>query len=186
MPNSSATKAKAPSARLLNPWALLLVAIAVGVLLWATFRNEEAFRPKGGQPDEVSASYAEVLLAAHPENNELRTQLLDLLIQLGDYPKAEKYLAQWQRPDPALKAYYRLQLDALALNNSTDSSALQALAERFKAFDYKPLPSPQLERLATLALSAQAPGLAADTYAELARRDPTPVSYTHLTLPTKA
>ena len=47
MPNSSATKAKAPSARLLNPWALLLVAIAVGVLLWATFRNEEAFRPKG-------------------------------------------------------------------------------------------------------------------------------------------
>ncbi|MBP5117539.1 tetratricopeptide repeat protein [Pseudomonas protegens] len=173
MPNSSATKAKAPSARLLNPWALLLVAIAVGVLLWATFRNEEAFRPKGGQPDEVSASYAEVLLAAHPENNELRTQLLDLLIQLGDYPKAEKHLAQWQRPDPALKAYYRLQLDALALNNSTDSAALQALAERFKAFDYKPLPSPQLERLATLALSAQAPGLAADAYAELARRDPT-------------
>lgn len=81
MANSSATKAQ--RARLLNPWALLLVAIAVGVLLWATFRNEDAFRPKGGQPDEVSASYAEVLLAAHPENSELRSQLLDLLIQLG-------------------------------------------------------------------------------------------------------
>lgn len=170
MPNSSATKA--PRARLLNPWALLVVAIVVGILLWATYRNEDAFRPKGGQPDEVSASYAEVLLAAHPENNELRTQLLDLLIQLGDYPRAEKHLAQWSQPDPALKAYYRLQLDALALNNSTDSAALQALAERFKAFDYKTLPSPQLERLATLALSAQAPGLAADAYTELARRDP--------------
>ncbi|WP_339071630.1 tetratricopeptide repeat protein [Pseudomonas idahonensis] len=170
MPNSSATKA--PRARLLNPWALLVVAIVVGILLWATYRNEDAFRPKGGQPDEVSASYAEVLLAAHPENNELRTQLLDLLIQLGDYPRAEKHLAQWSQPDPALKAYYRLQLDALALNNSTDSAALQALAERFKAFDYKALPSPQLERLATLALSAQAPGLAADAYTELARRDP--------------
>ncbi|ROL96865.1 tetratricopeptide repeat protein [Pseudomonas protegens] len=170
MPNSSATKA--PRARLLNPWALLVVAIVVGILLWATYRNEDAFRPKGGQPDEVSASYAEVLLAAHPENNELRTQLLDLLIQLGDYPRAEKHLAQWSQPDPVLKAYYRLQLDALALNNSTDSAALQALAERFKAFDYKTLPSPQLERLATLALSAQAPGLAADAYTELARRDP--------------
>lgn len=170
MPNSSATEA--PRARLLNPWALLVVAIVVGILLWATYRNEDAFRPKGGQPDEVSASYAEVLLAAHPENNELRTQLLDLLIQLGDYPRAEKHLAQWSQPDPALKAYYRLQLDALALNNSTDSAALQALAERFKAFDYKALPSPQLERLATLALSAQAPGLAADAYTELARRDP--------------
>ncbi|MGY2221255.1 tetratricopeptide repeat protein [Pseudomonas gingeri] len=170
MPNSSATKAK--SARLLNPWALLLVAIAVGVLLWATFRNEDAFRPKGGQPDEVSASYAEVLLAAHPENSELRTQLLDLLIQLGDYPRAEKHLLDWPQADPTLKNYYRLQLDALALNNSTDSAALQALAARFKAFDYKPLPTPQLERLPALALSAQAPGLAADAYVELARRDP--------------
>ncbi|MCE4052909.1 tetratricopeptide repeat protein [Pseudomonas sp. Au-Pse12] len=170
MANSSATKAQ--RARLLNPWALLLVAIAVGVLLWATFRNEDAFRPKGGQPDEVSASYAEVLLAAHPENSELRSQLLDLLIQLGDYSRAEKHLAEWPHADPTLKAYYRLQLDALALNNSTDSAALQALAERFKAFDYRPLPSAQLERLATLALSAQAPGLAADAYAELARRDP--------------
>ncbi|KAF0866061.1 tetratricopeptide repeat protein [Pseudomonas sp. LD120] len=170
MANSSATKTK--SARLLNPWALLLVAIAVGVLLWATFRNEDAFRPKGGQPDEVSASYAEVLLAAHPQNNVLRAQLLDLLIQLGDYGRAQKHLAQWPAADPLLKAYYQLQLDALALSNSTDSAALQALAERFKAFDYKSLPSPQLERLATLALSAQAPGLAADIYTELARRDP--------------
>ncbi|WDH20030.1 tetratricopeptide repeat protein [Pseudomonas chlororaphis] len=170
MPNSSATKA--PRARLLNPWALLLVAMVVGVLLWATYRNEDTFRPTLGPPDEVSASYAEVLLAAHPENNELRTQLLDLLIQLGDYPRAEKHLGQWPQADPALKSYYRLQLDALALTNSTDSAALQALAERFKAFDYKTLPSPQLERLATLALSVQAPGLAADAYAELARRDP--------------
>lgn len=90
----------------------------------------------------MSASYAEVLLAAHPENNELRTQLLDLLIQLGDYPRAEKHLAEWPQADPALKSYYRLQLDALALTNSTDGPALQALAERFKAFDYKRLPSP--------------------------------------------
>ncbi|MPQ67664.1 MULTISPECIES: tetratricopeptide repeat protein [unclassified Pseudomonas] len=170
MPNSSATKAK--STRLLNPWALLLVAIAVGVLLWATFHNEEAFRPKGGAPDEVSASYAEVLLAAHPQNSELRTQLLDLLIQLGEYPRAEKHLADWPQADSTLQTYYRLQLDALALNNSSDSPALQALAERFKAFDYKSLPTPQLEHLAPLALSAQAPGLAADSYAELARRDP--------------
>ncbi|NWB93265.1 tetratricopeptide repeat protein [Pseudomonas agarici] len=170
MPNSSATKTQ--QARLLNPWALLLVAIAVGVLLWATFRNEDAFRPKGGQPDEVSASYAEVLLAAHPQNSELRAQLLDLLIQLGDYPRAEKHLVEWPQADPTLMAYYRLQLDALALNNSTDSVALQALATRFTVFDYKRLPTPQLERLPQFALSAQAPGLAADAYVELARRDP--------------
>lgn len=168
MANSSATK----STRLLNPWALLLVAIAVGVLLWATFRNEDAFRPKGGAPDEVSASYAEVLLSAHPNSTELRTQLLDLLIQLGDYPRAEKHLAEWPNPDPTLQAYYRLELDAQALSQSTDAAQLKALAERFKAFDYQKLPSAQLERLASLALTAQAPGLAADAYVELARRDP--------------
>ncbi|MEF9673419.1 tetratricopeptide repeat protein, partial [Pseudomonas sp. PCH446] len=131
------------------------MAVAVGVLLWATFHNEEAFRPKGGAPDEVSASYAEVLLAAHPQNSELRTQLLDLLIQLGEYPRAEKHLADWPQADSTLKTYYRLQLDALALNTSSDSAALRALAERFKAFDYKSLPTPQLEHLAPLALSAR-------------------------------
>lgn len=168
MRNSSATK----TSRLLNPWILLVVAIAVVVLLWATFQNEDAFRPNGREPDEVSASYAEVLLAAHPDNDELRVQLLDLLIQLGDYQRAKKHLDEWPKPDPTLRDYYQLELDALALNASEDAAAQQALADRFKAFDYKKLPTPQLERLATLALTAQAPALAADAYAELARRDP--------------
>ena len=75
------------NSRLLNPWALAAVAIAVGGVLWATFQREAVFQPDGREPDAVSANYAELLLAAHPEDDRLRLQLVDLLIRLGDYPR---------------------------------------------------------------------------------------------------
>lgn len=86
--NASATKSR----RLLNPWALAVVAVAVGGLLWLTFQREEVFQPDGREPDAVSANYAELLLAAHPDDDHLRLQLVDLLIRLGDYPKARLHL----------------------------------------------------------------------------------------------
>ena len=87
MVSSSASK----NSRLLNPWALAVVGVAVGGLLWATFQREEVFQPDGREPDAVSANYAELLLTAHPDDDALRLQLVDLLIRLGDYPKARKH-----------------------------------------------------------------------------------------------
>ena len=71
MLSSSATK----NSRLLNPWALAVVAVAVGGLLWATFQRESVFQPDGREPDAVSANYAELLLTAHPDDDHLRLQL---------------------------------------------------------------------------------------------------------------
>ena len=42
MANSSAAD-KHPQARLLNPWALLPVALGVALVLWLTFNSEEVF-----------------------------------------------------------------------------------------------------------------------------------------------
>lgn len=168
MVSSSAIK----SSRLLNPWALAVVAVAVGGLLWATFQREEVFQPDGREPDAVSANYAELLLAAHPDDDKLRLQLIDLLIRLGDYPKARLHLENWPTPMPESQAYYRLELDALEAANGNDPVAQKALVERLKSFDHRQLPVPQLQSLAKLALTLQAPAFAASIFEEIAGRDP--------------
>ncbi|MDZ5433345.1 tetratricopeptide repeat protein [Pseudomonas fluorescens] len=166
--NPSVTK----STRLLNPWALAVVAVAVGGLLWATFQREEVFQPDGREPDAVSANYAELLLTAHPEDDHLRLQLIDLLIRLGEYPKARQHLENWPKPNLQLQAYYRLELDALEAAKGSDLMTQQALVERLKSFDHRMLPLPQLQNLARLALTLQAPAFAANVYEEIAVRDP--------------
>ena len=166
--NASATKSR----RLLNPWALAVVAVAVGGLLWLTFQREEVFQPDGREPDAVSANYAELLLAAHPDDDHLRLQLVDLLIRLGDYPKARLHLENWPKPVVELQAYYRLELDALEAAKADDPIAQKALIERLQSFDHRLLPLPQLHNLAKLALTLQAPAFAASVYEEIADRDP--------------
>ncbi|VVO46190.1 tetratricopeptide repeat protein [Pseudomonas fluorescens] len=168
MVSSSATK----KSRLLNPWALAVVAVAVGGLLWATFQREEVFQPDGREPDAVSANYAELLLAAHPDDDHLRMQLIDLLIRLGEYDKARRHLEAWPHPKAEVQAFYRLQLDALVAESSNDLIAQQALVERMKTFDHRKLPTPQLQTLAKLALELQAPAFAAGVFEEIANREP--------------
>ena len=168
MVNSSATK----SSRLLNPWALAVVAVAVGGLLWATFQREEVFQPDGREPDAVSANYAELLLTAHPDDDHLRLQLVDLLIRLGDYTKARQHVDAWPKPQPELQAYYRLELDALIAAGGNDLIVQQALVERLQSFDHRKLPVAQLQSLAKLALTLQAPAFAATVFEEIAGRDP--------------
>ena len=173
MVSSSATNASVTKgSRLLNPWALAVVAVTVGGLLWATFQREEVFQPDGREPDAVSANYAELLLTAHPEDDRLRLQLIDLLIRLGDYPKARQHLENWPKPNQELQAYYRLELDALEAAKGSDLITQQALVERLKSFDHHLLPLPQLQSLAKLALNLQAPAFAASVYEEIAARDP--------------
>ncbi|RON17890.1 biofilm formation protein PelB [Pseudomonas brassicacearum] len=168
MVSSSATK----SSRLLNPWTLAVVAVAVGGILWLTFQREEVFQPDGREPDAVSANYAELLLSAHPDDDHLRLQLVDLLIRLGDYTKARQHLENWPTPQLGLQAYYRLELDALEAAKADDPIAQKALIERLQSFDHSLLPLPQLQNLAKLALTLQAPAFAASVYEEIAGRDP--------------
>jgi predicted Zn-dependent protease len=167
MRTSSATKT-----RLLNPWSLILVAMAAGALFWFSYQKEEVYRPDGGQPDIVSANYAQLLLQRHPDNDALRIQLVELLLKLGDYKGAHQQLDDWPKPDLALQAYYRLEADTTMQAGNPDPAVHQALLARLDAVDYRHLPLPQTQRVATLALALQAPKLAAAVYRELAVRDP--------------
>jgi Tfp pilus assembly protein PilF len=155
--------------RLLDPWVLAVVAVAVGTVLLLVFQREAVFHPDSRTPDAVSANYAALLMAAQPENDRLRMQLMDVLIQIGEPAKARRYLDNWPHPVPALINYYRLELDSLALSGVQEIAALRA---RLETIDRQQLPLPQLQRLATLALRLQAPGFSAQVYEELASRDP--------------
>lgn len=168
MRDSSATR----SVRLLKPWTLALAAGAVGGLLLLTYHGEEVFLPDGQAPDAVSANYAELLLAAHPEDAQLRQELIQLLVDLGEYERARQHLLDWSRPDPLLASYYRLEIDALSARQGDDQDALRSAREQLLAFDRSALSVELLERLARHALVLEVPGLAADIHMTLAERQP--------------
>ncbi|MFO6128976.1 tetratricopeptide repeat protein, partial [Pseudomonas aeruginosa] len=175
MANSSAAR-KQPRARLLNPWALLFIALAVVLVLWLTFNSEEVFMPSGdGEPDAVSVNYAELLLKAHPENDALRLTLIDLLIKLGDFERARHHLAGLRGKDRLAAPFYETELDiltALAKPEGLDEAQTLALVERLRKIDHASLNNAMLERFARHALALDAPALAAAAFAELAGRDP--------------
>ncbi|MDF2642324.1 MAG: hypothetical protein K0R45_1596, partial [Pseudomonas sp.] len=166
MRNSSTLK----NNRLLKPWALTGAAVAVSGLLWGAFQSEDVFQPDGREPDFVSANYAELLLAARPDDHQLRMRLIDLLIRLGDYPKARRYLKDWAAPQPQLQAFYALKLDVAEQN--THAADPRHLLDQLKGIDHHNLPLPQQQELASLALAMQAPAYAASVYEDIAARDP--------------
>ena len=171
MRNSSAAK----PTRLLSPWALLLLALVVGGLLYLTHRSEEVFLPAGKQPDAVWVSYAELLLEAHPENHELRLNLIEQLVKLGDYPRARRHLSELRVDETDSLRFYRVELDvleALANRKGIERPERLELVERLSRLSRAQLPTELLLRQARYALSLSAPGLAAEVYADLAGREP--------------
>lgn len=169
MRNSSASK----SVRLVSPWTLAFSAVAIGGVLVLTYNSEDVFLPdEQERADDVSASYAEVLLASRPEDDELRIDLVQLLVDLGQYSRARRHLLGWVDPDIVQMEYYRLQIDALSALHGDDPSRLEPARAQLMAFDHRQLPVEQARTWAELALRMEMPWLAADVYHSLALRVP--------------
>ncbi|WP_051120981.1 hypothetical protein [Pseudomonas sp. S9] len=161
--------------RLLSPWVLLLIAILVGTLLVVSFSGKDAFLPDDNKPDAVSVNYAELLLKADPENQELREKLIGQLIELGSYDAARRHINELPVTAPDLKGFFELELDtleALAKTEGVDASAKAALVARIEALPRIKLSDEQLKREASYALALGAPAVAASIYDELAVRQP--------------
>ncbi|WP_437880228.1 tetratricopeptide repeat protein [Pseudomonas sp. LRF_L74] len=172
MRNSSVTDKRS---RLLSPWALGGAAVAVVGLLGFIFKGEEVFMPDGKQPDLVQASYAELLLQAHPDNESLRMNLIELLIKLGDYAKARLYLVDANNTEVREAPFYRLELDlldALAQPEGIPAEQHDELVARLRRLDLNTLSDERLQRLAQHALALNVPALAATAYDDLAVRQP--------------
>lgn len=165
MPKPSATS----KTRLLNPWAVLVVTGALGGLLWFSFQDEKVFAPGDRKPDQVSLNYAQLLLDAHPGDDELRLRLVEQLLALGDYTAARTRIQAWPQPQPQVQAYYLARIDAQSLVPGADPAPSLA---HLNALDSSKLSLAQLDSLAQVQLEIGSPASAATTYARLAQRDP--------------
>lgn len=165
---SSATK----PVRLLRLRTLVVAAVAVLVLLVLVLAKEEAFLPDGRGADAVSASYAELMLAQSPEATQLRQELVQLLIDLGQYDRARLHLLDWQETEPLLADFFRLLIDAQTALQAEQPDRIEAIQNKLPAFDRSNLPASRSLTLAQLALSFEQPWLAADIYHELAQAQP--------------
>ncbi|MBQ0743392.1 MAG: tetratricopeptide repeat protein [Pseudomonas sp.] len=169
MRNSSASK----PVRLISPWTLAFSAAAIGGVLVLTYNSEDVFLPDDQErADDVSASYAEVLLASRPGDDELRLDLVQLLVDLGQYSRARRHLLAWENADPVQLEYHRRTIDALSAINGTSPDRIAQASEQMMEFDHGQLSVEQARSWAELALKMEMPWLAADVYHSLAHRVP--------------
>lgn len=173
MRSSSANKAGANApVQLVKPWTLALIAVAIGGLLVLTYTGEDMLLPENREPDAVSANYAELLLEASPQDDELRLELIELLIRLGDHARADRHLRAWPNPDPVQAGYYRLKIDVTAALASGNPEELDQTRQQLMRYDVANLEADRREHLAELALRLELPGFAAERYEELAELVP--------------
>ncbi|SDS95703.1 Tetratricopeptide repeat-containing protein [Halopseudomonas sabulinigri] len=168
MPSSPATE----SIPLLRPWAFGLSCAVVALVLALSYQHKDAFLPNGKKPDAVSVSYAELLLAADPGNDELRAQLVEMLINLGRFYDALTHLKAWEGGDPLTKRYYNLLLDGNVAIVRQDKADMALARQQLEALDYSALGIKQQRALATLALELGEPLIAARLFDSLAQRLP--------------
>ena len=158
----------AESTPLFRPWAMGVAVLLVLVVLVLTYQNKDAFMPQG-QNDAVSAGYAELLLAADPENIELRSELVEMLIERGEFSRALKHLADWQGGDEQARRFYNLVLDGRMATVRHDEQAILAARQRLAEFDLTGLSPDQQTQLADLALALGLPARAADLHLAMAQ-----------------
>ncbi len=171
MRNSTA----AEPVRLITPWALLLIVALLGALIVLTYTGEDVFMPGEKQPDAVSVSYAELLLKAHPEDTGLRLKLIDQLIALGDIQRARSHVFQLGKDEAGAVRVYLAELavlEALVEPDGLSEQGRDELRGRLRAVPRDSLSNEQLVRFARYALAITDPGLAAQAYRDLARREP--------------
>ena len=160
----------AESTPLFRPWALGLAVLLVAVVLVLTYQNKSAFMPQG-ETDAVSVGYAELLLTAEPENIELRAELVEMLIERGEFSRALRHLSDWQGGDEQLRRFYNLVLDGRMATVRRDEQAIAQARQRLAAFDLTGLTPAQQTELAELALALGMPGRAADLHLALAQAE---------------
>ncbi len=175
MESLSATSKRERQTRLLNPWMIVLVALFVIALLALSYKSEDVFLPAADTaPDAVAISYTELLIKAHPEDDQLRLRLIDQLIQVGDFKRAREYLEQLQGRLLAITPFYVVMLDILRAQadpNGISEAQRAQLINELRALNIADLDNSMLERTARYALEIGGLDVAVTSYKALAERD---------------
>ncbi|SDS01675.1 Tetratricopeptide repeat-containing protein [Halopseudomonas xinjiangensis] len=158
--------------RLVQPWTLVAIAGTIGGVLVLTYTGEDMLLPEGREPDAVSANYAELLVAARPEEGNRRVELIELLVYLGEYERARQQLQAWPDPDREEAGYLDLHIAIAQALSATDATRLDEASGRLQTYDSSALSIARQQRLADDALKLGLPLVAADLYRRLADRQP--------------
>lgn len=162
-------------ARLLRPWTLPLVVASTCGLLAYIYHDEKAFLTDIRQPDSVSISFTELLLGTQPNNDRLRAGLIEQFLRLGEYRRAQEHVSLLKDQAHGIAPFYRAEiaiLEARAAPGGLAADQVARLTRGLRELERRDLPAALLARLALHALALGAPDLAAQTYADLAEREP--------------
>jgi hypothetical protein len=168
--------------QLLNAWGLSLIGLLIVVILALVFPRQSVLTvPPGGKVDGVSIAYAELLLKSKPDDQNLRLQLIEQLLVVGNLDRAELHLKQMsaselETPTLFLRLNVKLQRAFATPGGLTESQRLE-YAKLLALLLQRDLPVARLQQAAELALTFAEPLLAANAYARLAEVDPSNAPY---------
>jgi hypothetical protein len=167
---------------LLNGWGLSLIGILIVIVLGLVFPRQSVLTlPAGGKADGVSIAYAELLLKSKPDDQNLRLQLIEQLVAVGNLDRAELHLANMTANELATQAdFLRLQVKlqrAFAHPDGLTESQRFEYAKLLASLVQRDLSAARLQQAAELALAFAEPLLAANAYARLAQIDPNNAPY---------
>ncbi|MGM0857570.1 MAG: tetratricopeptide repeat protein [Pseudomonadota bacterium] len=174
---------KAPAAlrqrRLIRPLTLRLVAVIIALMLVVLFPAHHllTLENSDSMPSRISLLYSQALLNTDPENIELRVNLANKLLKVGDAPLARTIMMPLQDSDDRAIQWLRLSIEwqLLAAIDPEASQRPQALRQfqndlqAFQANDF--LPAAYLERMADYWLAIEHPTQAATLYERLAGQE---------------
>lgn len=165
--------------RLIRPLTLRLVALTIALMLVVLFPAHHllTLENSDSMPSRISLLYSQALLNTDPDNVELRVNLANKLLKVGDAPLARTIMLPLQGSDDRAIQWLRLSIEwqLLAAIDAEDAQRPLALRQfkndlqAFQANDY--LPAAYLERMADYWLAIEDPAQAATLYERLAGQE---------------
>ncbi|MBX9753862.1 MAG: tetratricopeptide repeat protein, partial [Pseudomonadaceae bacterium] len=159
-----------------------LIGLLIVVVLGLVFPRQSVLTlPAGGKADGVSIAYAELLLKSKPDDQNLRLQLIEQLVAVGNLDRAELHLAnmtagELQAQADFLRLEVKLQRAFAHPGGLTESQRLE-YTKLLASLLQRGLSAARLQQAAELALAFAEPQLAAKAYARLAQVDPNNAPY---------
>ncbi|MDR5874420.1 tetratricopeptide repeat protein [Vreelandella gomseomensis] len=165
--------------RLIRPLTLRLMALALALMLVVLFPAHHLLTldDSDSMPSRISLLYSQALLNTDPDNVELRVNLANKLLKVGDAPLARTIMLPLQDSDDRAIQWLRLSIEwqLLAAIGAEAPQRPQALRQfqndlqAFQANDY--LSDGYLERMAGYWLAIEDPAQAATLYERLAGQE---------------
>ena len=168
--------------RLVEPWTLAVIMVVIAALLIIVFPRKLLIQQReyAGEATAISVAYLQALLRSQPGDTNVRINLVQQLLELGQLDAARNALEPLETgktnlgPDVDWLSFRILSERYLSLPTGAPERARlePRVSAKLSALVGKDIPKGHLERLARLALAIEHPGTASRLYEQLAEEEP--------------